>query len=145
MSEPSNVRPVDPAREGDDDDRQQRYLAAVWGKPNTLAMVASVMAVADEEQAGLRAEVERLRGVVSALDSHERCTWHDRLDALVADLRGLVDELPNLTEGPDRIGTAKWSEHDREVYSLAIEEAQQVVRAVLDKHAGEQAQGGEGS
>jgi hypothetical protein len=113
----------------------------------------AVMAVADEERAADRAEIERLRrcgaehptnhSVVSCTldrDDHadglhwsstgcagSATSWptaEARLDALVADLRGLADDFDT---------------------AVGFRGAATSVRAVLDKHAGEQAQGGEGS
>ena len=56
-------------------------------------------------------------------------------------LRSAADDLPALTEGADRNGTATWRQHDRDVYSLAIEEAQAALRARADRTG---AGGGEG-
>jgi thioesterase domain-containing protein len=102
-----------------------------------INIARAVVAVADEEQAELRAEVERLRGVNAAQTEVIR-SYGDplnvaeaRLDALVADLRGLADEADSASHlGGDSYGAV--------VSTTAL-------RAVLDKHAGEQAQGGEGS
>ena len=44
-------------------------------------------------------------------------------------LEEAADALPALTEGTDRHGTATWRPHDRDVYSLAIEEAQAAIRS----------------
>ena len=39
-----------------------------------------------------------------------------------------ADALPDITEGGARIGTSTWSEPARDIYSLAIEEAQGALR-----------------
>lgn len=49
-----------------------------------------------------------------------------------ARLAAAIERLTALTEGVDRVGTAKWDERDRNTYSLAIEEAQAALRAALD-------------
>ena len=43
-------------------------------------------------------------------------------------LRDAADALPDDTEGPNRAGTARWPEKQRDAYSTAIEEAQAVLR-----------------
>jgi hypothetical protein len=131
----------------------------------------AVRPVADEEQAELRAEVERLRRggkelgrildrtLTDALNASGRhdligedgdgdwaVVWETlaelrpraesaeaRLDALVAELRGLADDLEH----------SRWLfDPDRNV---ALRGIRNRIGAVLDKHAGEQAQGGDGS
>ena len=47
-----------------------------------------------------------------------------------AALRDAADRLPGATEGTNREGTKGWPEPHREAYSIAIEEAQQVLRAI---------------
>lgn len=47
----------------------------------------------------------------------------DTTEAQAQALETAAAELSVATEGIDRAGTAHWSEHDRNVYSLAIEEA----------------------
>lgn len=124
------------------DEREARYAEAICAHhcgaphPSVKALVAvhgrearAAMAVADEEQAELRAEIERLRlqnkeGVkmVRAL-TDELMAATSRHEALVADLRGLANSKGS---GFPYVQTRE-------------------LRAVLDKHAGDQAQGGEGS
>ena len=48
--------------------------------------------------------------------------------ARAALLDSLARELPELTEGAGREGTAAWPERDRDIYSQAIEEAQAAIR-----------------
>ncbi|MGC0251535.1 hypothetical protein [Pseudactinotalea sp. Z1748] len=62
-------------------------------------------------------------------------TTAEQLDAMPvireAQARALTDaadRLSGATEGPQREGTARWPQVHREVYSLAIEEAQAALR-----------------
>jgi hypothetical protein len=67
--------------------------------------------------------------VAAALDSDTALAAayaEGRRDALAEAER----RLPALTEGTDRAGTKTWQPHDREVYSLAIEEAQAALAAL---------------
>ena len=52
--------------------------------------------------------------------------------AYPAALRDAADRLPERTEGTNGEGTAAWPERHREVYSLAIEEAQGALRRLAD-------------
>ena len=52
-------------------------------------------------------------------------------DAVWAWAEKAISDLPALTEGPLRVGTALWPECDRDAYSLAIEEAQAALREAL--------------
>lgn len=59
----------------------------------------------------------------------------DRLgaaEARVAAVRETVGQLSELTEGVDRIGTARWNEPARDGYSLAVEECKAVLEFALD-------------
>lgn len=57
----------------------------------------------------------------------------DDRGAAVRALREAADQLPAMTEGERRGGTAHWtSDRDRDTYSLAIEEAQAALRARAD-------------
>jgi hypothetical protein len=113
------------------------------------AMARAVMAVADEEQAELRAEVERMRvrdaDLEAALKQANLWSWElndraesaeSRLDALVADLRGLADVA-------DHADTCDVELSPGAGYPCSCWQAD--LRSRLDKHAGEQAQGGEGA
>lgn len=51
---------------------------------------------------------------------------------VTAALTEAADKLPELTEGIDGIGTARWPIHDAEIYSLAIEEARAAIRSLAD-------------
>jgi hypothetical protein len=51
-------------------------------------------------------------------------------------LREAADCLPALTEGVDRAGTETWRAHDRDVYSLAIEESQAALRDRAARYGG---------
>lgn len=53
--------------------------------------------------------------------------------AYPAALRDAADRLPEHTEGTNGEGTAAWPERHREVYSLAIEEAQGALRRWADE------------
>lgn len=61
----------------------------------------------------------------------ERGCW-DAVDAadaaFAATLEWAAEHLPSVTEGVDREGTAFWRERDQDVYSLAVEEAQDALR-----------------
>jgi hypothetical protein len=137
-AESSNVRPADPARWARYADPillAARELArdGEWAWADLAEVAAeAAMAVADEERAADRAEIERLTE-----DETDRPDWDDkvakaqmleyeagradaaeaRLDALVAALRGVADEWDG------RWSSASWNDH---------------LRAALDKHAGEQ-------
>jgi hypothetical protein len=55
--------------------RENRYAEALYGRPvlpnrHTLALITAVMAVADEERAADRAEIERLRAQVQLMCPH---------------------------------------------------------------------------
>lgn len=51
-----------------------------------------------------------------------------RREGGVAALAEAAEELPARTEGTDRVATETWQPNDRDVYSLAIEEAQSALR-----------------
>jgi hypothetical protein len=125
--------------------RVARYAEAMYGRailPNrhTDERVAAVMAVADEEQADLRAEVERLTRLLELREAQSYRNRAEaaeaRLDALVADLRGLADKWERVSLTILGAGAG--------VSMMAHSDAAPRLRAVLDKHAGEQAQGGDG-
>ena len=115
--------------------RETRYAEAVgdvldeWPEHNTTAeheaatrdVVRAVMAVADEEQAELRAEVERLWGDVKALA--EDVADAGRRDRAV---RGLIDEA--------ELRRPLAHAQDGTPFPALI--AATDLRAVLDKHAG---------
>lgn len=60
--------------------------------------------------------------------------WLATRDAQVAAkaLRGAAEHLRAMTEGVDREGTERWSLQDQDTYSLAIEEAEQALKARAD-------------
>jgi hypothetical protein len=151
--------------------RVARYAEAIHGQPAARILTAdgvvtdevrAVMAVADEERVELRAEIEGLKRDRAGQTRSAQNGWRTadamreaakiaeaRLDALVADLRGLADEI-----GP--FGDIDATPAVEGMFDLTHVQAHSVasqaqgvirdhLRAVLNKHAGEQAQGGEGS
>jgi hypothetical protein len=115
-----------------------------WGDLAEVAAEAA-MAVADEERAADRAEIERWTG-----DDTERPDWDDkvakaqmleyeadraedakaRLDALVADLRGLTDDLLDHSHTVDD-GVCAYDGVPPDECGVRL------IRTVLDKHAGD--------
>ncbi|MGC0143168.1 hypothetical protein [Pseudactinotalea sp. Z1732] len=85
---------------------------------------------------GLREQVAR--EIVASVRGRR---WGDMTPLMIADalmplireaqaraLTDAADRLSGATEGPQREGTARWPQVHREVYSLAIDEAQVALR-----------------
>lgn len=75
--------------------------------------------------------------------AHLTGTWTAHLaDALATEVtRWLGDEgtrerVTAMTEGLDRAGTSTWRQHDRDVYSLAVEECTAALAALTDTQGG---------
>jgi chromosome segregation ATPase len=95
---------------------------------------------------------QRARMTAERADNRARAeSAESRLDALVSDLRGLADECDRAADGHDAAGR-RYFDRGQQAESIACSatatatrNAAIAVRTVLDKHAGEQAQGGDGS
>lgn len=93
----------------------------------------------EQPEIGLtREEREWLDGWAERCDADPALRRHDGYVEMFENIltfrlgRALVeaaDALPDLTEGNARVGTSAWSQPARDIYSLAIEEAQSALRA----------------
>jgi hypothetical protein len=108
-------------------DNHARSLASTV-VPAVERIVAAHVARATADAEIVRAEWERQYGY--AIEAAER--FRKQAADAEARLAAAIERLTALTEGVDRVGTAKWDERDRNTYSLAIEEAQAALRAALD-------------
>jgi hypothetical protein len=122
-------------------DYRQTYAYAT---PGDTAAVGDVETLAEVIRSGYWAAVQH--GAASLYDEQARAVlasdWlRDLLDIARREggaeaLREAADCLPALTEGVDRAGTETWRAHDRDVYSLAIEESQAALRDRAARYGG---------
>lgn len=83
---------------------------------------------------------ERHCGIEPEVDLSTLPGWRSEAEIKAEALREAAAWLPIATEGPGRIGTARWSEASRDTYSLAVEETQAALRdraTSIESEAGE--------